>query len=187
LHNETTNQQTGSLFSLPELGRGLPIQARLANPTEDCEPEGQQVPDLNESKVAGFSRGEKDWVMPGKPRRYVLLVLTEEHIEPRLLSSASGLCRRMDAGLDIMLSSSEKQPPPLLENFMRRLQQDGIHYRLTQQAMLRSKEIVQYANTHECISTVMIDSLGRWTTPEDEKGSDPWRKLDCPLVVAMPD
>lgn len=125
--------------------------------------------------------------MPGKPIRYVLLALKGEHIEPRLLSSASGLCRRMDAGLDIMLSSGEKKLPPLLENFMQGLQQDGIHFRLTQQDALRNKEIVQYANTHECISTVLIDSLGNWATPEGEKGSDPWRKLDCPLVVAMPD
>lgn len=125
--------------------------------------------------------------MPGKTRRYVLLALRGEHIEPRLLSSASGLCKRMDAGLDIMLSSGDKGLPPLLENFVQSLQQDGIHYRLTQQAVLRSKEIVRYANTHECISTVMIDSLGKWTAPEDEKGSDPWRKLDCPLVVAIPD
>jgi len=122
--------------------------------------------------------------MPGKSRRFVLLALKGEHIEPRLLSSASGLCRRMDAGLDIMLVSSEEKPPPLLDNFIRDLQQDGIHYRLTLQAALRSREIVRYANTHECVSTVMIDSLDSWTAPEDEKGSDPWRKLDCPLVVA---
>jgi hypothetical protein len=93
----------------------------------------------------------------------------------------------MDAGLDIMLSCSAGKLTPLLENFIRELQQDGIHCRLTQQAVLRSKEIVEYANTHECISTVMVDSLGGWTVAEDDKGSDPWRKLDCPLVVAIPD
>jgi hypothetical protein len=125
--------------------------------------------------------------MSGKPRRYVLLALKGEHIEPRLLLSASALCRRMDAGLDIMLVSGAEKPPPMLKNFMHDLHQDGIHCRLTQQAVLHSREIVRYANTHECISTVMIDSLGRWAAPEDEKGNDPWRKLDCPLVVAMPD
>ncbi len=125
--------------------------------------------------------------MPGKPRRFVLLALKGEHIEPRLLSSASSLCKRMDAGLDIMLSYSEGKPPAQLEDFMRGLQQEGIYCRLTQQALLHGREIVRYANTHECISTVMIDSLGTWTAPEDEKGSDPWRKLDCPLVVAIPD
>ena len=125
--------------------------------------------------------------MPGKSRRFVLLALKGEHLEPRLLSSASGLCKRMDAGLDIMLASDEEKPPPQLENFIQRLQQDGVHYRLTQQAVLHSREIVRYANTHECISTVMIDSLDSWTAPEDEKSGDPWRKLDCPLVVTMPD
>ena len=125
--------------------------------------------------------------MPGKSRRFVLLALKGEHLEPRLLSSASGLCKRMDAGLDIMLVSGEEKPPLHLENFIRGLQQDGIHYRLTQQATLHSREIVRYANTHECISTVMIDSLGNWAAPEDEKNGDPWRKLDCPLVVALPD
>jgi len=125
--------------------------------------------------------------MPGKPRRYVLLALRGDRIEPRLLSSASGLCMRMDAGLEIMLSSGDNIRPPLLENFIQSLQQDEIHCRLTQQALLRSREIVQYANTHSFISTVIIDSLGNWTAPEGEKGSDPWRKLDCPLVVAIPD
>lgn len=125
--------------------------------------------------------------MPGKPKRFVLLPLKGEHIEPRLLSSASGLCRRMDAGLDIMLVSGEKKPPPMLDSFMRELQRDGIYCRLTHKTAMRSREIVQYANTHECVSTVAIDSLGSWAAPEDEKGSNPWRRLDCPLVVAMPD
>lgn len=93
----------------------------------------------------------------------------------------------MDAGLDIMLCCSDKKQPPLLENFIKDLQQEGVHCRLTRQAVLHSRGIVQYANTHECITTVMIDSLNRWTKPEDDKGRDPWRKLDCPLVVAIPD
>jgi hypothetical protein len=33
----------------------------------------------------------------------------------------------------------------------------------------------------------MIDSLDSWAAPEDEKSRDPWRKLDCPLVVAIQD
>jgi len=47
----------------------------------------------------------------------VLLALRGEHIEPRLLSSASGLCRQMDAGLDIIPSSSDNIKVTLLENF----------------------------------------------------------------------
>lgn len=93
----------------------------------------------------------------------------------------------MDAGLDIMLASNDEKQPRQLEEFIQELQRDGIHFRLTRKTGLHSKEIVQYANTHECISTVMIESLDNWASPAEEKGSDPWRKLDCPLVVAMPD
>ncbi len=116
-----------------------------------------------------------------------MLALKSEHIEPRLLASASGLCRRMDAGLDIMLASGEEKLPPVLENFMREMQQEGIYCRLKRESGMRSRDIIHYANTHECISSVVIDSLGNWTTPGDEKSSDPWRKLDCPLVVALPE
>ena len=125
--------------------------------------------------------------MPGKPGRLILLALKSEHIEPRLLSSTSGLCRRMDAGLDIMLVSCEEKLPPVLENFMREMQQQGIYCRLKRESGMCGRDIVHYANTHECISSVVIDSLGNWTTPGDDKNSDPWRKLDCPLVVAIPD
>lgn len=129
----------------------------------------------------------KGSLMPAKPGRFILLALKSEHIELRLLSSASGLCRRMDAGLDIMLVSDEEKLPPALESFMRQMQREGIYCRMKRESGTKSRDIVRYANTHECISSVMIDSLGSWATPEDEKGSDPWRKLDCPLVVAMPD
>ena len=70
---------------------------------------------------------------------------------------------------------------------MRGLQQDGIHYRLTQQAALPARKLFQYRQ-HARMHLDRDDRfLSSWTTPEDEKGSDPWRKLDCPLVVAMPD
>jgi hypothetical protein len=42
---------------------------------------------------------------------------------------------------------------------------------------------VQYANTHECISTVVIDSLEGWESVAEDKTSDPWRQLACPLVT----
>lgn len=124
------------------------------------------------------------YVMQGKSRKFILLALQREHIERRLLASASGLCRRMNAGLHIMLSGSPETT--LLQKLMDGLQKDGIDCCLTQRAALNSKEIVHYANTHACISTVMIDSLEHWIRPEDEKSGNPWRKLACPLVVAMP-
>jgi hypothetical protein len=125
--------------------------------------------------------------MPGKASRFILLALNSEHIEPRLLSSASGLCRRMDAGIDIVLVSDEERIPSALEQFMREMQREGIHCRLKRERNMLGRDIVRYANTHECISTVVIGSLGNWMGAGSDKNNDPWRKLDCPLVVAMPD
>ncbi len=116
-----------------------------------------------------------------------MLAHREEQVVPRLLSLAFGLCRRMDAGLEIMLLSIEEQLPSLLENFMRELQQEGIPYRLKQGGAMHSKDVVHYANTHECIVTVLIDRMGSWMGAGDDKHHNPWRKLDCPLVVARPD
>lgn len=124
--------------------------------------------------------------LTGITRRYVLLALNEEPIEQRLLSSATALCKRMDAGLDIMLCTGDKKRLPLLENFIRNLEHEGIPCRLTEQAAMSSKRVIEYANAHEYIAGVMIDSLRSWNMPEDDYDKDPWRKLGCPLVVATP-
>jgi hypothetical protein len=93
----------------------------------------------------------------------------------------------MDAGIDIMLVSDEEKLPSALEQFMREMQREGIYCRLKRERAMHGGDIVRYANTHECISTVLIGSRGNWTGAGNDKSSDPWRKLDCPLVVAMPD
>ncbi|MBI4741073.1 MAG: hypothetical protein HY777_05890 [Betaproteobacteria bacterium] len=124
---------------------------------------------------------------PGIPERFILLALHGEPIQPRLLSSASSLCRRVDAGLDIMLISGESAASAVLEDFMREVRQEGVPCRLTRDAGMRCSDIVHYANTHECILTVLIDSLGNWAARGEDKSGDPWRKLVCPLVAAMPD
>ena len=93
----------------------------------------------------------------------------------------------MDAGLEIMLASAEENLPPLLENFIREMQQEGLYCRLKRENAMQSRDVVRYANTHECILTVVIDRLGSWTVAGDDKYNDPWHKLDCPLVVAMPE
>lgn len=123
----------------------------------------------------------------GKPERFILLALRSGQIEPRLLASASSLCRRVDAGLDIVLITEHAELPEILEQFVREMRQEGIPCRLTRDAAMRRADIVRYANTHECILTVLIDSVGKWADWGHDKSSDPWRKLDCPLVSAIPD
>ncbi len=125
--------------------------------------------------------------MPNLPSKYILLAIKGQHVEPRLLSYAGNLCRRMDAGLDIMLTSEQKVLPPVLDEFLQQLHRDGIPSRLTQESGLGSRNIVQYANTHGNISTVVIDTVSSWAAPDYREHSDPWNKLECPLVVAIPD
>ena len=118
--------------------------------------------------------------------RKVLLAVREGHIAPRLLASAQGLCQRLDADLDILFLASGEELPGELAVFIRTLRREGMAYTLTRKPLLRRRDIVQYANTHECIATVVIDSLEGWESVAEDRAADPWRKLACPLVTAAP-
>lgn len=121
-----------------------------------------------------------------KPERKVLLAVREGHVDPRLLASARSLCQRMDAELDILARVSGSSLPPDLADFIASLRADGVAYSLSQKPELRRRDIVHYANTHECIATVVIDSLEGWEVVAADRSSDPWARLACPLVTAAP-
>jgi hypothetical protein len=118
--------------------------------------------------------------------RKVLLAIREGHLDPRLLASARSLCQRMGAGLDILLVGACEQLPAEVEALVRSLREEGLMYSLTRKPHLRRRDVVQYANTHECITTVVIDSLEGWESVAVDKVSNPWGKLACPLVTAAP-
>lgn len=121
-----------------------------------------------------------------KIERKVLLAVRAGCVDPRLLASARGLCQRMDAELDILVRAPGDALPPEIETFIRDLRASGVAYSLTQKPVLRRRDIVQHANTHECISTVVIDSLEGWEVVAEDRASDPWARLACPLVTAAP-
>lgn len=118
--------------------------------------------------------------------RKVLLAIREGHLDPRLLASARSLCQRLGAGLDILLLATGEALPAEVEELVRALRAEGVMYTLTRKPQLRRRDIVQYANTHECIASVVIDSLEGWESVAEDKSTDPWRKLACPLVTAAP-
>jgi hypothetical protein len=118
--------------------------------------------------------------------RKVLLAIREGYLDPRLLASACSLCQRMGAGLDILLLAAGEQLPAEVEALVQSLRDEGVIYSLTRKPQLRRRDVVQYANTHECITTVVIDSLEGWESVAEDKASNPWRKLACPLVTAAP-
>jgi hypothetical protein len=118
--------------------------------------------------------------------RKVLLAIREGHLDPRLLSSARSLCQRIGADLDILLATDGKQLPAVVVELIKTLRAEGVMYSITQKPLLRRRDIVQYANTHECIATVVIDSLEGWEDIARSRASNPWAMLACPLVTAVP-
>jgi len=116
--------------------------------------------------------------------RKVLLAIREGHLDARLLASARSLCQRMEAGLDILLLADGEELPEEVVRLIDALRAEGVMYSLTKRPLLRRRDIVQYANTHECITTVVIDSLEGWESVAEDRASDPWARLDCPLVTA---
>lgn len=119
-----------------------------------------------------------------RTERKIVLAVREGHIEPRLLASARSLCERLDAELDILARVSGAALPAELEEFIQSLRAAGVSYNLARRPEMRRRDIVQYANTHECVSTVVIDSLEGWESVAEDRASDPWAKLACPLVTA---
>lgn len=121
-----------------------------------------------------------------KPDRKVLLAVRDGCVDPRLLASARSLCQRMDAELDILARVAGNSLRGELADFIASLRAEGVPYSLSQKPELRRRDIVDYANTHECIATVVIDSLEGWEGIAADRSSDPWARLSCPLVTAAP-
>jgi hypothetical protein len=122
----------------------------------------------------------------GSPRK-ILLAVREGHTRPRLFSSALELCRRLDAEMDIVLVTDKRRPPVEIDAFLDSLRQAGLQYSLHLHPGLRRRDIVDYANSRECITAVIIDSREGWEPLARDRTSDPWRRLACPLVSAVTD
>jgi hypothetical protein len=121
-----------------------------------------------------------------RSEKKVLLAVCKLELEPRLLAAARGLCQRLDAGLEILVCAGSKTLPTGLADLMQSLHAEGITSTITWLHTLRRRDIVKYANSHACITTVVIDSLQAWESLATDKGSNPWRQLACPLVTAAP-
>jgi hypothetical protein len=120
---------------------------------------------------------------PGK-QRTVLLAVREGHVDPRLLTSALALCRRLEADLEIQVISSSETPPSEMEDFLNALREAGQPFSLGVKPSMRRRDLVDYANAHEHIAAVVIDSREGWEALALDRSSDPWKHLACPLVTA---
>ncbi len=120
---------------------------------------------------------------PGK-QRTVLLAVREGHVDPRLLTSALSLCSRLEADLEIQVIAAGETPPPEMDDFLDALREAGQAFSLDLKPSLRRRDLVDYANAHENIAAVVIDSREGWEALALDRSSDPWKRLACPLVTA---
>ena len=84
----------------------------------------------------------------------------------------------MSAGLEILMQADKESLPTSLAGLLRQIDEVEVPYRISCQAALSAQEVVRYANTHECVTCVVIDSPENWGGQ-----SGVWEKLACPLVV----
>jgi hypothetical protein len=112
-------------------------------------------------------------------RRRVLLALRQASQVERLLSVATGLCRRMDAELEV-LADPTRPDWSELEGRLDGLRQSGTSARLTAKPAIDARAVVEHARSHECVVSVVVGRPKAWAG----NGADPWSRLDCPLVAA---
>ena len=120
---------------------------------------------------------------PGK-QRTVLLAVREGHVDPRLLTSALALCRRLEADMEIQVIAGRAETPSEMDGFLATLREAGLPFSLEVKPSLRRRDLVNYANAHENVAAVVIDSREGWETLAQDRSSDPWKHLECPLVTA---
>jgi len=108
---------------------------------------------------------------PGK-QRTVLLAVREGHVDPRLLTSALSLCSRLEADLEIQVIAAGKTPPAEMDDFLSSLRQAGLPFSLEVKPSLRRRDLVDYANAHENIAAVVIDSRAGWEALAKDRRND---------------
>ncbi|MDD3528525.1 MAG: hypothetical protein PHS77_01485 [Gallionellaceae bacterium] len=112
-------------------------------------------------------------------KRRVLLALRLASPLDRLFTAAAGLCRRLEAELEV-LADPARPDWAEVRSRLQALDAAGIAGRLTPVADLKAKDVVDHAHRHECIVSVVVGRPKAWAGA----GQDPWSRLDCPLVAA---
>lgn len=144
---------------------------------------GHAIETCNKNTVAGLDETFTRMTHPGK-QRSVLLAVREGHVDSRLLTSSLALCRRLEADLEIQVIATGKAPPAEMDDFLARLRQESQLFTLELKPSMRRRDLVDYANAHEHIVAVVIDSREGWEALAQDRTSDPWKRLECPLVTA---
>lgn len=85
----------------------------------------------------------------------------------------------MGADLEVLTDPARPDWPALTARIAD-LERDGMTVHLTPTPGLDARRVVEHAHLHECVTTVVVGRPAAWSTG----GTDPWAKLECPLVAA---
>jgi len=138
---------------------------------------------------AGESDAARSILVDG---RRVLLALKAGRIDIKTLKYAVNTARRISAGLDVLYVSAvaghAEAEDALLKELEAGLESEGIRYRLIRRTGCLKEAVIDYTNREKEILFAVIESprsLDADCNNRDNRLSELWRQLKCPLVVVM--
>ena len=118
-----------------------------------------------------------------EPYRKVLLVLSAQIPSRRVLDAACALCDRTGAGLEIV-GLGGRLPADLIAATVKEVARSGLNCRAVDKPDWCVDDLVDWANSRACVSTVMLPASAPDVTAENAQvDADGWRRLSCPLVL----
>ena len=120
------------------------------------------------------------------PSRTVLLALTPRGADVRSAEYARGVCKRIDAGLEVLVWSGRESQNRFVQDFKRQLNKDDIPWRLETAAGCLKKKIIEHTERRSDIHFVVVESSEELEIGCDEDSGVVTRffeRLRCPLVV----
>ena len=121
-----------------------------------------------------------------KEDRRVLIATKDNQEYRQALRYAISICKRIGAGLDVLLVSSRRKDSPVTNKFLAELIREDIDHRVFQKSGCLKNQIIDYTNDKKGILFVVIESsehLEDNCKRKSRKMSDGWKELSCPLVV----
>jgi hypothetical protein len=94
-----------------------------------------------------------------KPFR-VLLALDGFRLSLETLDAAYERCSTMSRRVDVLVANCNTEPTPLLQEFLDRLNQNGIEYRLTMAEYSLASQVLRYTKRFPGIRTVLTNNPG---------------------------
>jgi len=118
--------------------------------------------------------------------REVLFGIYGNKINEKVVNCVKNLCKRIEAGLDILYVSDSlklnKVTKGYLKSLLKELENDGIRYNFVYRIGHFEEEILKYVESNQKIVFVVVESLLQRGF-DKKRGVDLLNQLKCPLVI----